>query len=62
MDIEKRIEDLEKKLMRLESRYSQSNPVDVLEIRALKKEIARLEALLATGKGAKVVKIELTLN
>jgi len=47
MDIEKRIEDLEKMLMRLESRYSQSNPVDVLEIRALKKEIARLEALLA---------------
>jgi ribosomal protein L29 len=50
MDIEKRIEDLEKTLLRLESRYSQSNPVDVLEMRALKKEIARLNTELATGK------------
>ena len=51
MDIEKRIDDLEKILLRLESRYSQSNPVDVLEMRALKKEIARLNAELAAGKG-----------
>jgi ribosomal protein L29 len=46
MDIEKRIDDLEKRLLRLESRYSQSNPVDVLEMRALKKEIARLKELV----------------
>jgi ribosomal protein L29 len=52
MDIEKHIEELEKTLIRLESRYSQSNPVDVLAIRALKKEIARLNAELAEGKGA----------
>ena len=45
MDIEKRIEELEKMLLRLESRYSQSNPVDVLAIRALKKEIAQLKEL-----------------
>ena len=51
MDIEKRIDELEKMLMRLESRYSQSNPVDVLAIRALKREIKRLEAELAKAKG-----------
>jgi ribosomal protein L29 len=50
MDIEKRIEELEKTLLRLESRYSQSNPVDVLAIRALKKEIARLNTELGKGK------------
>jgi ribosomal protein L29 len=50
MDIEKRIEELEKTLMRLESRYSQSNPVDVLAMRALKREISRLNTELATGK------------
>ena len=47
MDIEKRIEELEKTLMRLESRYSQSNPVDVLAMRALKREIKRLNEELA---------------
>ena len=47
MDTEKRIDDLEKRLLRLESRYSQSNPVDVLEMRALKKEIARLKEVAA---------------
>ena len=47
MDIEKRIDELERTLMRLESRYSQSNPVDVLAIRALKREITRLRLLLA---------------
>jgi|APCry1669190731_1035312.scaffolds.fasta_scaffold04462_4 ribosomal protein L29 len=51
MNIEKHIDDLEKTLMRLESHYSQSNPVDVLEIRALKKEIARLKEMLVEGKG-----------
>jgi len=50
MDIEKRIEELEKMLLRLESRYSQSNPVDVLAIRALKREIARLNTELAAGQ------------
>jgi molybdopterin converting factor small subunit len=50
MDIEKRIEELEKMLMRLESRYSQSNPVDVLAMRALKQEIKRLRVELAAGK------------
>jgi hypothetical protein len=60
MDIEKRIEELEKTLMRLESRYSQSNPSDVLAIRALKREIKRFEAEKAAGvekadaKGAEV--------
>ena len=53
MDIEKRIEELEKTLLRLESRYSQSNPVDVLAIRALKREIKRLNAELAEGKSRK---------
>ena len=53
MDIEKRIEELEKTLMRLESRYSQSNPVDVLAIRALKREIKRLNEELADAKGTK---------
>ena len=52
MDIEKRIDELEKMLMRLESRYSQSNPVDVLAIRALKREIKRLNEELADAKGA----------
>ena len=52
MDIEKRIDDLEKRLLRLESRYSQSNPVDVLEMRALKKEIARLNAELVEKTAA----------
>jgi hypothetical protein len=56
MDIEKRIEDLEKMLMRLESRYSQSNPVDVLGIRALKREIKRLHEVLVAGKGEAVAK------
>ena len=51
MDIEKRIEELEKMLMRLESRYGQSNPVDVLAIRALKKEIKRLNEELAKAAG-----------
>ena len=51
MDIEKRIDELEKMLMRLESRYSQSNPVDVLAIRALKREIKRLKELMV-AKGA----------
>jgi hypothetical protein len=50
MDIQKKIEELEHMLRRLESRYSQSNPVDVMAIRALKKEIQRLEALVAEGK------------
>jgi hypothetical protein len=50
MDIEKRIEELEKMLLRLESRYSQSNPVDVMGIRALKREIKRLNEMLAAGK------------
>ena len=54
MDIEKRIEELEKTLMRLESRYSQSNPSDVLAIRALKREIKRLTEELAEGKAAGV--------
>ena len=56
MDIEKRIEELEKTLMRLESRYSQSNPVDVLAIRALKREIKRLTEELAEAKGVTAVK------
>jgi hypothetical protein len=47
MDTEKRIEELETMLRRLESRYSQSNPVDVMALRALKREIKRLEALVA---------------
>jgi hypothetical protein len=51
MDIEKRIEELEKMLLRLESRYSQSNPVDVLGIRALKREIKRLHEVLGKEKG-----------
>jgi hypothetical protein len=58
MDIEKRIEELEKTLLRLESRYSQSNPVDVLAIRALKREIKRLHEMLAEGKAAGEQKIE----
>ena len=53
MDIEKKISDLHDKLRRIESRYSQSNPADVLAMRALKKEIARLEAL-AMGKTTSV--------
>ena len=48
MDIEKRITELECMLVRLEARYSQSNPVDVLAIRALKKEIARLQLLFVS--------------
>jgi ribosomal protein L29 len=56
MDIEKRIEELEKTLLRLESRYSQSNPVDVLAIRALKKEIARLLQVSVEAKMAEVGK------
>ena len=55
MDIEKRIEELEKMLLRLESRYSQSNPVDVMGIRALKREIKRLKEMLV-GKEVEVVK------
>jgi hypothetical protein len=50
MDTEKRIEELETMLRRLESRYSQSNPVDVMALRALKREIKRLQALVAEGK------------
>jgi len=46
MDTEKQIEELEKTLMRLESRYSQSNPADVLAMRALKREIKRLKELV----------------
>ena len=53
MDIEKRIEELEKMLMRLESRYSQSNPADVLAIRALKREIKRLTEELAAQASTK---------
>jgi len=49
MDIDKRIADLEDKLRRMESRYSQSNPVDVLGIRALRQEIKRLNEELAAG-------------
>jgi len=45
MDIEK-IDDLQDKLRRLESRYSQSNPADVMEIRSLKHEIKKLQAVL----------------
>jgi len=56
MDIEKRIEELEKMLLRLESRYSQSNPVDVMGIRALKREIKRLKEELVRGKEVEVVK------
>jgi len=55
MDIDKRIADLEDKLRRMESRYSQSNPVDVLLIRAMKREIARLLRLSATEKMAEAV-------
>jgi predicted RNase H-like nuclease (RuvC/YqgF family) len=54
MDIEKRIEELEKTLMRLESRYSQSNPVDVLAMRALKREIKRLNEELAEKASEKL--------
>ena len=43
MEIEKKIADLQDKLRRVESRYSQSNPVDVMAIRALKQEIKRLQ-------------------
>ena len=50
MDTKKRIEELETMLRRLESRYSQSNPVDVMALRALKREIKRLQALVAEGK------------
>jgi hypothetical protein len=50
MDIEKQIEKLEKMLIRLESRYSQSNPVDVLGIRALRQEIKRLYEVLGKEK------------
>jgi len=50
MDIEKRIDELERALMRLESRYSQSNPVDVLAMRALKREIARLRLSVTDEK------------
>ena len=46
MEIEKQIEDLQDKLRRIESRYSQSNPADVMEIRALKREIKKLQTLL----------------
>jgi hypothetical protein len=52
-DIEKKIDDLQTKLQRLESRYSQSNPSDVMEIRALKQEIKRLQVLLADEKISK---------
>ena len=54
MDIEKRIDELERMLLRVESRYSQSNPVDVLAIRALKREIARLRLLLEEKAGTVV--------
>ena len=50
MDIDKRIADLEDKLRRLESRYSQSNPSDVMMIRSIKREIARLLRLSAEEK------------
>jgi len=46
MDIKKKIEMLENDLRRIESCYSQSNPSDVMSIRALKREIKRLQALL----------------
>lgn len=50
MDTQKKIEELEDKLRRLESRYSQSNPSDVMEIRSLKREIKQLQVLLVEGK------------
>jgi uncharacterized coiled-coil DUF342 family protein len=48
MDIDKQLEALDKELTKLLSCYSQSNPVQVLEIRYLKREITRLEKLKAT--------------
>ena len=56
MDIEKKIEMLENDLRRIESCYSQSNPSDVMSIRALKREIKRLNQELAEAKGATAVK------
>jgi hypothetical protein len=53
MEIEKKMDDLQTKLRRLESRYSQSNPSDVMEIRALKQEIKKLQELLDEGKESK---------
>ena len=53
MDIEKKLEDLQDKLRRLESRYSQSNPSDVMEIRGLKRDIKKLQAQLNEGKESK---------
>jgi len=50
MDIDKQIADLEDKLRRLEGRYSQSNPSDVMMIRSIKREIARLLRLSAEEK------------
>ena len=47
---QKRIDELEHMLRRLESRYSQSNPSDVMEIRSLKREIKRLQVLAGEGK------------
>ena len=48
MDIHKQIEALEKKLTKLLSCYSQSNPTQVFEIRSLKRDIKHLEQLKAT--------------
>jgi ribosomal protein L29 len=53
MEIEKKIDDLQDKLRRLESRYSQSNPSDVMEIRSLKREIKKLQTILDEGKESK---------
>jgi hypothetical protein len=48
MDIDKQLEALEKKLTKLLSSYSQSNPTQVFEIRSLKQEIKHLEQLKIT--------------
>lgn len=48
MDIDRQIEALEKKLTKLLSCYSQSNPTQVFEIRSLKREIKQLEQLKAS--------------
>ncbi|NBQ47531.1 MAG: hypothetical protein EBU33_03630 [Sphingobacteriia bacterium] len=45
MDIDKQLEALEKKLTKLLSNYSQSNPTQVFEIRHLNREIKHLEKL-----------------
>jgi len=49
MDIDKQIADLEDKLRRLEGRYSQSNPSDVMLLRSMRKELKKLIAEKAAG-------------